>query len=239
MCSRRPPPASPRASRKFASSELRDSESGGSDISDKSSLLAGGENAERRIGTPSSTSSRGKTCPPNKKPAATLSTPATSAASPSQTAGRRTTPKSPSNSLANSIAEEVPEAQPLPVNNQDVDAQVNTPAASQQSDQSNMVLVAVNDDDDNLEKMNVQNGLSPDQRQENGNPPASIVPSTADETESSSSTSTGPQDNNMAKMVVNRVKGKSTRGDSTDALLSGEDDKSPNDENNPSSMMTE
>ena len=39
VCSRRPPPASPRASRKFPSNEIRDSESGGSDNSDKLSLL--------------------------------------------------------------------------------------------------------------------------------------------------------------------------------------------------------
>lgn len=245
VCSRRPPPASPRASRKFASSELRDSESGGSDISDKSSLLAGDE---RRIGTPSS---RGKTACPTKKPAAaTLSAPtavvtsvaaAGAATSPSAISNaatsRRTTPKSPSNPLVHSIAEEVLEAQQT--NNQqqqlllhdatEVEGGGGSNSAAKLDKSSNLLV-----HDDNLEKMNVQNGLSPDQR-ENGNPPASIVMPISEITDDSTTSKSSPDNN--AKLA-SKSKGKSTRGDSTDALLSGDEDKSPsNDENNPSTMM--
>ncbi len=216
VCSRRPPPASPRASRKFASSELRDSESGGSDISDKSSLLTSdGGSSERRAGS-SSVASRGKTCA--KKPAgptATASTTSTSPVSSSNVGTRRPSPKSPSNPLTNPILEEVPETQ---TNNQD-SVEVSSPAKLEKSS----LLVH----DDNLEKMNVQNGLSPEQR-ENGNPPTSIVPNETEVVETNKSSS---QDHNAK--VANKTKGKSTRGDSTDALLSDED-KSPNDENNPS-----
>ena len=69
VCSRRPPPASPRASRKFASSEVSESESCGSDVSDKLSLLGSAAQTADRSGdkgTPvlvgGSNSSRGKTC---------------------------------------------------------------------------------------------------------------------------------------------------------------------------------
>jgi len=194
VCSRRPPPASPRASRKFTSSELRDSESGGSDISDKSSLLTGdGGNSERR-GCSSSAVSRGKTCA--KKPAGATGSTTTSTPSPvtSILGTRRPSPKSPSNPLAS-----------LPI-----------------LEKSSLLV-----QDDSLEKMNVQNGLSPEQR-ENGNPPTSIVPSETDVVETNKSSS---QDNN-AKVAI-KIKGKSTRGDSTDALLSDEE-KSQNDENNAS-----
>ena len=215
VCSRRPPPASPRASRKFTSSELRDSESGGSDISDKSSLLTGdGGNSERR-GCSSSAVSRGKTCA--KKPAGATGSTTTSTPSPvtSILGTRRPSPKSPSNPLANPILEEVLDTQP---NNQDSVEVGSLPILEKSS-----LLVQ----DDSLEKMNVQNGLSPEQR-ENGNPPTSIVPSETDVVETNKSSS---QDNN-AKVAI-KIKGKSTRGDSTDALLSDEE-KSQNDENNAS-----
>jgi hypothetical protein len=216
VCSRRPPPASPRASRKFTSSELRDSESGGSDISDKSSLLTSdGGNSERR-GCSSSAVSRGKTCA--KKPAGATGSTTTSTPSPvsSILGNRRPSPKSPSNPLANPILEEVLETQS---NNQDsVEVSSSLPILEKSS-----LLVQ----DDSLEKMNVQNGLSPEQR-ENGNPPTSIVPNETDVVETNKSSS---QDNNTK--VAIKIKGKSTRGDSTDALLSDEE-KSQNDENNAS-----
>ena len=221
VCSRRPPPASPRASRKFASSELRDSESGGSDISDKSSLLAsdGGSTSERRVGC-SSVASRGKTCA--KKPAgATAASTTTPLSNVVVVGSRRPSPKSPSNPLANPILEEVLETQ---TNNQDTSVEVSSSSPAKLEKSSLLVH------DDNLEKMNVQNGLSPEQR-ENGNPPTSIVPNETEVVETNKSPSP-PQDNNATKVVVaNKIKGKSTRGDSTDALLSDED-KSPNDENN-------
>lgn len=210
VCSRRPPPASPRASRKFASSELRDSESGGSDISDKSSLLTNESgNSEKRA---SSMASRGKTCAKKPVGGSTTST-STPPVSSSNLSTWRQTPNSPSNPLANPIMEEVPEMQP---NNQD-SVEVGSPTQTS--------LLA---HQDNLEKMNVQNGLSPEQR-ENGNPPTSIVSNETEVVETNKTTT--PQDNNAK--VVNKNKGKSTRGDSTDALLSDED-KSPSDENNPS-----
>lgn len=229
VCSRRPPPASPRASRKFASSELRDSESGGSDISDKSSLLASETNERRSGSCPSATAagSRGKTCA--KKPAgasgsiAPVSTPVSSS---SNLATRRPSQKSPSNPLANPIAEEVLETTTISNNQQQHES-------SEQVSPSAKCSLLVSSHDDNLEKMNnVQNGLSPEQR-ENGNPPTSIVPNETDVVETNKSS---PQDNNAKLQVVaNKIKGKSTRGDSTDALLSDED-KSPNDENNSSSI---
>lgn len=216
VCSRRPPPASPRASRKFTSSELRDSESGGSDISDKSSLLTGdGGNGEKRASS-SSAVSRGKTCA--RKPAGATGSTAMSTPAPAVSSilgTRRPSPKSPSDPLANPILEELAETQS---NNHD-SADVSNTAVL---DKSSLLV-----QDDNLEKMNVQNGLSPEQR-ENGNPPTSIVPNETNIVETNRSSS---QDNN--EKVAMKMKGKSSRGDSTDALLSDEE-KSPNDENNPS-----
>ncbi|XP_046460817.1 serine/threonine-protein kinase BRSK2-like [Daphnia pulex] len=234
VCSRRPPPASPRASRKFTSSELRDSESGGSDISDKSSLLTSelGGNSERARGCTSSAAvSRGKTCA--KKPAGATSstTAATTTATPVSTSilgTRRPSPKSPpSNPLANPILEEVLETQQQSQSNNQQQDSVEVVGSSLPILEKSSLLVQ----DDSLEKMNVQNGLSPEQR-ENGNPPTSIVPpNETDVVETNKSSS--QQDNNAKVAPAIKIKGKSTRGDSTDALLSDEE-KSQNDENNAS-----
>lgn len=234
VCSRRPPPASPRASRKFTSSELRDSESGGSDISDKSSLLTSelGGNSERARGCTSSAAvSRGKTCA--KKPAGATSstTAATTTAAPVSTSilgTRRPSPKSPpSNPLANPILEEVLETQQQSQSNNQQQDSVEVVGSSLPILEKSSLLVQ----DDSLEKMNVQNGLSPEQR-ENGNPPTSIVPpNETDVVETNKSSS--QQDNNAKVAPAIKIKGKSTRGDSTDALLSDEE-KSQNDENNAS-----
>ena len=69
--------------------------------------------------------------------------------------------------------------------------------------------------DDHLEKMNVQNGLCAEER-ENGNSLTTIVPM---------------EDRKAKPNLANKSRVKSPRGDSTDALL-GDDDKSSFDENN-------
>ena len=176
VCSRRPPPASPRASRKFASSEIRDSESGGSDVSEKLSLLAteSGNSSEKRASTSSASAiasaNKGKTCAKKTtaiNSGATQSLPGSPKTALPNPVVRRPSTKSPSNPPVNPILEEVTEIQPSQLNNQEL---VEVTTCTSKQDTSNLVIL-----DDNLEKMNVQNGLSSDQR-ENGNPPSSIVP---------------------------------------------------------------
>ena len=74
--------------------------------------------------------------------------------------------------------------------------------------------------DDHLEKMNVQNGLFPEECENGNNSLSSIVKMESNLTSGKSSPS-----------EQNKTKSKSTRGDSTDALL-GDDDKLSFDENN-------
>lgn len=218
MCSRRPPPASPRASRKFNTSEIRDSESGGSDISEKLSLLSDdGSSNERRntsVGSSSAAAARGKTCA--KK--GTAASPVQSA-KPATPIPRRPSTKSPPNPPANPIPEEVAETQqPSGPNNQTEDGS----SHAKVSDSSSEPTV-----DDNLGKMNVQNGLSPEQRSEtNGNPPVTTIVS--DTSSSVAETTSSSSQDGIAKLS-NKSKVKSARCDSTDALI---DDKSPVDENN-------
>lgn len=110
VCSRRPPPASPRASRKFASSEVSESESCGSDVSDKLSLLGSAAQTADRSGdkgTPvlvgGSNSSRGKTCASSASAAAKKTsavgvggnTPASKSVPPASSTTRRTQPSRP------------------------------------------------------------------------------------------------------------------------------------------------
>ena len=125
--------------------------------------------------------------------------------------------KSPCNPPANPILEEVPETQPQQ-NNQEIE-EMTCPSLQ---DTSNLVIL-----DDNLEKMNVQNGLnSITEQRENGNPPPSIVPrENTDTVETNKSLS-------EEKLTNSKSKNKSARCDSTDALLSDEE-KSLVDENNP------
>ena len=224
VCSRRPPPASPRASRKFASSEIRDSESGGSDLSEKLSLLSGesANSSEKRVALSSASANKGKTC---VKKSTVVNTTAVGSplpgspkpASPANPVVRRPSTKSPCNPPANPILEEVPETQPQQ-NNQEIE-EMTCPSLQ---DTSNLVIL-----DDNLEKMNVQNGLnSITEQRENGNPPPSIVPrENTDTVETNKSLS-------EEKLTNSKSKNKSARCDSTDALLSDEE-KSLVDENNP------
>lgn len=236
VCSRRPPPASPRASRKFASSELRDSESGGSDVSDKLSLLAADNAADRR------SAARVKSCGVARKSSPVSAVAAATSSSSSSTGGdttpRRPSPKTSPNQPSNhSIAEEVPDVlhQPTKANNHPAEpATIDTQESSNQQQQQQQVM----NEQNNLEKMNVQNGMSSEQRGDNGNaPPASIVPPPVNNETDTTTSSSSPPDGTAAVVKAltgnkSSNKSRSTRGDSTDALLSDED-KSPVDENNP------
>lgn len=144
VCSRRPPPASPRASRKFPSNEIRDSESGGSDNSDKLSLLT--NDGERSQG--SSVKSKGGA----KKPS---SMPATPSQLSQDEASNRPSPKSP----VAAIPEESKEKESSGAQtNQDVAITV-----SKETSKSQILL------DNNSDNSNSQNGV---EKHENGNSPA-------------------------------------------------------------------
>jgi len=236
VCSRRPPPASPRASRKFASTEIRDSESGGSDVSDKLSLLAAesssSSSSERRAAVQSSAAGRGKSyCPKKSATPSTSSAMSTSTSKNPPSLPERTLPKTPPKTPTsrNETLEElssIQQQQQQQQQPQQQQQQQQTSKSCSNQDQLELQIISSSPSettsrDDNLEKMNVQNGLFPEERENGNNSLTSIVKMESDLTSGKSS----PPE-------MNKTKAKSTRGDSTDALLSSDDDKLTFDENN-------
>jgi len=253
VCSRRPPPASPRASRKFASTEIRDSESGGSDVSDKLSLLSAAENSSDRSRSAVPSAGRGKSYSAKKTnatatptPPAPVAAPATATATPTATetaasssvassstsstssasSTSKSSPSLPERALAKVPATPNTVANPIPKSRDTFEDLSQQPQQQQQQQQTELEIISKEEKresrDEDLEKMNVQNGLFPEER-ENGNSLTSIV--------KMGSGSCGSCDSTTA-VGKTSVKSSSSRAESTDALLADEDKLLSFDENN-------